>query len=203
VGLWPNGTAAALLQGDTVLLHRYTATGQPLPTLTYRLSTPEQPFAGAEREWPGELLYHDGKYFTYWLNQVVWLAESGSHRMHVLPIEVFQLVRSPYAAALSLAAVSNDNFLRWEPLRSAHNIPQEQLAADDATLYSLCFVSATHLVGLSTHHTTLYELGPNGAQVVRQLELPNRVAALPTSHCQQFALLKSTGQLTLHQLGEE
>ncbi len=203
VGLWPNGTAAARLQGDIVLLQRYTTTGEPLLALTYQLSTPTQRFIGYERDEPCELLYHDGKYFTYWFNQVVWLAESGSHRMHVLDEEIFQLVRSPYAAEFSLAAVSDKNFMRWEPLRPAKNAPWKQLSVADATVYSLCFVSATHLVGLRTQHAMLYELGPGGAQAVRQLEFTGWVAALPTSHRQQFALLKSTGELMLHQLDEE
>jgi hypothetical protein len=205
VALRPEGTAAAQLLGDTVLVQRYTASGQPLPALTYRLSTPGQPFAAAEREWPGELLYHDGKYFTYWLNQLVWLAESGSHRMHVLDEGIFQLVRSPYAAGLSLAAVCDENFLRWEPLRPANNSPQKQLAMADAepSIYNLCFVSATHLVSLNAHHAVLYELGPDGARLVRLLEVDALVAVLPTSHRQQFALLESTGRLSLHQLDGE
>ena len=205
VALRPEGTAAAQLQGDTVLLQRYTATGQLLPALTYQLSTAAHTFAGYERIWPGQLLYHDGKYFTYWQNQVMWLAESGRHRLHVLPTEVFQLVRSPYAVELSLAAVSEEGFMRWEPSKPANNVPWEQLAADNAssTIYSLCFISATHLVSLNAHHAALYELGPDGARLVRPLEIDALVAALPTNKRQQFALLESTGRLSLHSIEQE
>nr|GFD32559.1 hypothetical protein [Tanacetum cinerariifolium] len=165
VALRPDGIAAAQLQGDTVLLQRYTTTGELLPTLTYQLSSAAHTFAGYEHIRPSQLLYYDGKYFTYWQNQVMWLAESGRHRLHVLPAEVFQLVRSPYAAELSLAAVSEEGFMRWEPGRPANNVPWEQLVADNTepTIYSLCFISATYLVSLNTNHAALYELGPDGA----------------------------------------
>jgi hypothetical protein len=205
VALRPEGTAAAQLQGDSVLLQRYTATGQQLPALTYKLSTDEQPFGGAEHEWPGELLYYDDKYFTYWQNQMMWLAESGRHRMHALPTQVFKLVRSPYTAELSLAAVSEEGFMRWEPSKSTRNAPWEQLTADagSPSIQSLCFVGATHVVGMSDDQAELYELEADGARLVRLIEMPDLVAVLTTSHRQQFALLASTGQLSLHRLDEE
>jgi hypothetical protein len=202
IAVLPTGTAAAQLQGDAVLLQRYSATGELLPALTYKLSTDAHPFIGAERIRPGQLLYHDGKYFTYWQNQAVWLAESGQHRKRVLSTELFELVRSPYAAELSLAAVSAEGFMRWEPLKPAKNAPWEQLTADEAepTIYSLCFVGPAHIVSLNAHHAALYELGPDGARLVRPLEIDALVAVLPTSHRQQFALLESTGRLSLHQI---
>ncbi|TVT41821.1 hypothetical protein FNT36_10385 [Hymenobacter setariae] len=205
VAVLPTGTAAAQLQGDTVLLQRYTATGQLLPALTYRLSTAEQSFSGTEYGWPGSLLYYDGKYFTYWQNQMIWLAESGRHRMHILPTEAYQLVRSPYTAELSLAVVSEEGFMRWEPSKPTRNAPWEQLTADDASpsIHGLCFVGAAHVVGISINQASLYALGPDGAQLVRLIEVPDLVAVLPTSHRQQFALLASTGRLSLHQLDEE
>jgi hypothetical protein len=205
VGLWPNGTAAALLQGDSVVLQRYTTTGELLPALTYQLSTDAHPFAGAERLRPGQLLYHDGKYFTYWQNHAVWLAESGQHRKRVLSTELFELVRSPYAAELSLAAVSEEGFMRWEPLKPANNAPWEQLTADttEPTIHSIYFVGTAHIVSLTPYHAALYELGPHGARLVRSLGVNALVAVLPTSHRQQFALLQSTGQLTLHAIEQE
>ncbi len=95
--------------------------------------------------------------------------------------------------------------MRWEPLKPTNNIPREQLTTDEVepTIHSLCFVGATYLVGLSAHYAALYELRPDGARLVRSLEVDALVAALPTSHRQQFALLKSTGELTLHQLDGE
>jgi hypothetical protein len=205
VALRPDGTAAAQLQGDTVLLQRYTATGQQLPALTYRLSTAEQPFVGAEHEWSGQLLYYDGKYFTHWQNHMMWFAESGRHRIHALPTQVFQLVRSPYTVELSLAAVSEEGFMRWEPSKSTRNAPWEQLTADavSPSIQCLCFVGATHVVGISADQAELYALEADGARLVRLMEMPDLVAALTTSHRQQFVLLASTGQLSLHRLDED
>jgi hypothetical protein len=205
IALLPNGkVASAYLQADEVRIHQYTAAGQLGPSVTHCLSTPQQPFAGTEREWPCELLYQDGQYYTYCKNWLVQLGEDGQHTTCILEHEALQLVRSPYAAKLTMAVASEEGLLLWQPMQQGSSPPRQQLAAMAKVMGPLCFVGPAHIVSLDARQAELYQLTASGAHVVRTIITTDRiVAVLPTSNRQQFALLETTGRLSLYELSQE
>ncbi|MGI4737493.1 MAG: hypothetical protein ACRYG7_20190 [Janthinobacterium lividum] len=201
IALLPEGNiATAHLQAYEVHIQQYTAAGQLGPSLTHCLSTPKHPFTGTEREWPCELLYQGGQYYTYWGNWVVQFGDAGPCTTHILEHEALQLVRSPYAAELTLAVASETGFLRWQPTQQSSNPPHQQLTDSAKAMGALCFISSAHIVSLDAHQAELYYLTTSGAQLVRTITTVDRlVAVLPTNNRQQFALLETTGRLSLYE----
>jgi hypothetical protein len=200
VALLPDGlVATAQLQGAAIQVHRYAADGQLTASFTHRL--PDNDLSTArERAFPCELIYHQGRYYTYWSEWLVGFSEDGYSSAEALPLQVFQLVRSPYTAEFCLAAGLEEGFLVWNPAQPTNNGAQA-VAGNCTASIDMRFVGPEHLVTLDANEATLHHLLAEGAQVVRTLTTTSQlVAVLPTSNRQQFALLEVTGRLSLHEL---
>jgi tetratricopeptide (TPR) repeat protein len=202
VALLPEGTlATAELRGQRLLLQRYNATGQQLPTLPVDLPATATAFPAAEREWPGELIYHRGQYYTYWVNFLLAFTEDGACRVTELDSEIYHLVRSPYSAALQLAVTLAESVLLWQPEQPAGERLTPPVALASAVGRASYLVSPTHLVSMAPREAKLYQLAATGAQLVYTVTASSALlAALPTGDRQHFALLEATGHLTRHAL---
>lgn len=200
VALLPDGlVATAQRQGAALAVQCYAANGQLVSSFTHRLPA-TLPQKVGERSFPCELIYHQGRYYSYWSEWLVGFSEDGYNSVEALPLEVFQLVRSPYTAEFCLAAGLKEGFLLWQPTQSTNNGPQA-LAGDSTASIDMRFVGLEHLVIIDASEATLYQLLADGAQVIRTITTSSQlVAVLPTSNRQQFALLEVTGKLSLHEV---
>lgn len=201
VALLPDGlVATAQRQGGTIAVQCYAANGQLVSSFTHRLPDTLPQNVG-ERNFPCELLYHQNRYYSYWSEWLVGFSDDGYSSVEALPLEVFQLVRSPYTAEFCLAAGLEEGFLLWQPTQSTNNGPQA-LAGGSTASSDMRFVGPEHLVIIDANEATLYQLLADGAQVLRTIAtIDQLVAVLPTSNRQQFALLEVTGKLSLQELG--
>jgi tetratricopeptide (TPR) repeat protein len=200
VALLPDGVVAtAQLRGAAIQVQRYAADGKLLSSFDHRLPA-TVPGDIEERAFPCELIYHQGRYYTYGSNWLIGFSEDGYSRAECLPLQAFQLVRSPYAAEFCLAVALQESFLLWNPARPKNNSPQALTGNRSATI-DIRFVGPEHLVSVDMNEATLYHLLAEGASEVRTITSTSQlVAVLPTSNRQQFALLEVTGKISLHEL---
>lgn len=199
VALLPSGvTAAAWREGTTITVQRYLAGGQPLAPFITQLPAP---ISIEEEGWPAELLFRDGNYYSYWGNTLVQWAEGGRSRVYKIGegANGFQITSSSYTPKLQLAVFTPFNLLLWEPQQRSSNEPLPVFSPNFMVAGDMKFVSADHLVLLDDSMAVLLRMQENGYEQVRSIELENTpVAVLPTSNRQQFALLETTGRISLH-----
>ncbi|MDO7847297.1 hypothetical protein Q5H92_13070 [Hymenobacter sp. M29] len=199
VALLPSGvTAAAWREGTTITVQRYLAGGQPLAPFINELMAP---ISAEAEEWPAELLFRDGDYYSYWGDTLVQWAEGGRSRLHRIEegASGFQLAASPYTPKLQLAVFTQFDLLLWEPQQRISNEPLSVYSPNFMVTGDMKFVSAEHLVLLDDSTAELLQMHENRYEQVRSIELENTpVAVLPTINRQQFALLESTGRISLH-----
>ncbi|RZK45427.1 MAG: hypothetical protein EOO59_21095 [Hymenobacter sp.] len=119
--------------------------------------------------------------------------------------EVFHLARSPYAAALLLAAIAEDELVLWAPTTPGRekkllrvSLPPQLRGGAWAV-----FVGAGHVLVADGEAGALFQFTDTELWLLRSLPPTSRlVAALPTGSRQQFALLEANGRLTLHALAD-
>jgi hypothetical protein len=199
VALLPSGvTAAAWREDTTITVQRYLAGGQPLAPFMNELAAL---ISAEEQAWPAELLFRDGEYYSYWGNTLVQWAEGGQSRVHKIEegANVFQITSSAYTPKLRLAVFAQFDLLLWEPQQRISNKPLSVYSPNFLVAGDMKFVSAEHLVLLDESTAELLQIQENRYEQVRSIELENKpVAVLPTSNRQQFALLETTGRISLH-----
>jgi tetratricopeptide (TPR) repeat protein len=208
VGLLPNGLAATVSfpGAGRVQLQHYLADGTPEPPLDFHLAGLDAPDEPAEpRHWPGELLYRGGSFYTYYNRHLFCLGENGNAAAYPVETEVhiYQLVRSAYSPELLLAAaIDNGGFVLWAPTHPGQSAPSRPVAAELTPSVDLQFVGPEHLVAIDLYGAELYRLAPDGQhELVRTIGTSSPfVAVLPTTDRHQFALLETSGRVSLHGL---
>ncbi|WBO86875.1 hypothetical protein [Hymenobacter yonginensis] len=204
VCLLPGGmTATAHLQAATITVQRYLAGGQGLPPFYAQLAVS---IDAGEQEWPDELLYRDGYYYSCWGNYAVRWAEKGISQVHEVAedSQAFQMAWSSYTPKLQLAVFTPFNLLLWEPHQRISKEPLPVYSPNFMVTGDMQFVSAEHLVMLDDSTAVLLRMQEQRYEQIRLIELEHiPVAVLRTINRQQFALLETTGRITLHQIGDE
>ncbi|MGI4867419.1 MAG: hypothetical protein ACRYFZ_26100 [Janthinobacterium lividum] len=206
VALLPDGVVATAqlqgTQGTAIQVQHYAANGQLATSFIHYLPPANALVGSRERNFPCELIYHQGRYYTFWSEWLVGFAADGSYSsVETLPLEVFQLARSPYAAEFCLAVCLEEGFLLWHPAQPTNNGPQPLMGGSSTASIDMRFVGPEHLVTADAYEATLHQLFAEGAQVIRKITTTDQlVAVLPTSNRQQFALLEVTGKISLHEL---
>lgn len=156
----------------------------------------------SERTWPCELLREEDRYYTYWGTDLVhWAA--GEQQANTTPQgdRIVQVVRSPYLRLLCLGLALS------ESIRVLLAGPNGQLDLQHACAGSaeveLRFVGPAHLVAVNYDTAVLYQFDATGVRRVQEFAGEHSfIAALPTAHRHQFALLESGGRLTLHSMAD-
>ena len=198
------GTATARLQNGSIVVERYLAEGQRLAPFTHAFAEGNPDEYANGRNWPAELLFRDGTYYSCWHKWAVSWSEDGRGRTHELPAEAVQLVASPYTPKLQLAIGMEDDVFIWEPTRPVSNEPLLAFTPGFALTGALQFVGPEHLVVLEDSGAALLRWEGNSYDRVRLIELESTpVALLATRDRQQFAVLEERGKISLHQISDE
>lgn len=219
VGLKAGNLVTCLSQEPhaTWLVQQYSATGQPLHPLAFEATTESSLPVLASATWPSELLHYHHSFYTYCnehlgqldettqlFNEAGELQEAGQYEFEECEGHVYELVRSPFATGLLLAATTDATVRVWPVV---HNNQRGQgVATLPAALQggaAVRFVGPQHLVVYDKADCALYQLAGGELHLVQQLP-PSQdlLAALPTNQREWFALLTAGGQLTLHALPE-
>lgn len=197
------GTATARLQDADIVVQRYSPEGQALASFTYAFveGNPDEHATG--RNWPNDLLYRNGVYYSCWHNWAVCWSEDGQGQAHQLPAEALQLVPSPYTQVLQLVIALPEDLFIWEPTWPISKEPLPAFTAGFELSGDLQFVGPDHVVVRDDSGATLLRWTKNEYELVRAIELKSDpVAVLATSNRQQFAMLEESGCFTLHSLDD-
>ncbi|MCI1187850.1 hypothetical protein MON38_10500 [Hymenobacter sp. DH14] len=199
------GTATARLQNGNIVVERYLAEGKRRVPFAHPFAEGNPDEYANGRNWPAELLYRDGMYYSYWQHWLVCWAEDGRGRTHQLPDgEILQLVPSPYTPKLQLAIAMQEDLFNWEPTQPISNEPLPAFLSTYSLAGNLQFVGPEHLVVLDDSCVALLRWEEKGYDEVRLIELKSTpVAVLATRDRQQFAVLEESGHISLHQISDD
>jgi len=204
VALLPDGlVATAQVQGSTLTVQPYAASGQLLPPLPQYLPAVSSTFVGMERGWPSELLYRDGVYYSYWGEWLVWWNEQGQLGTHELAGLVYQLVDSPYTQELQLAVGLEGGMQLWAPTPLQEAKP-DLLCQSSTPEVDMRFVGLEHVVGIQESEAQVLRLTADGLLVTQSIigDKPF-VAVLSTTDGKHFALVDVSGRIQLHPLNQQ
>ena len=206
VCLLPDGaTATARLEGGSIVVERYSAVGQPFAPFYHVLAKDDSADYRTVRNYPAELFYRHGTYYSYWRNWLICWSEDGRGRTHKLPDgEIMQLVPSPYAPKLQLVIGTEEDVFIWEPTGPVSNEPLLVFTAGFALTGALQLVGPEHLVVFEALGVVLLHWEATAYDRIRLIELESTpIAVLATRDRQQFAVLEDNGRITLHSVGDE
>ncbi|WP_033369450.1 hypothetical protein, partial [Hymenobacter norwichensis] len=204
VALLPDGmVATAEVQGSTLTVQPYAASGQLLPPLMQYLSSDSSTFVGMERGWPSELLYRDGVYYSYWGEWLVWWNEQGKVGTHELAGVVYQLVCSPYTQELQLVVGLEGGMQLWAPT-SLPDAKPDLLCQSSTPEVDMRFVGLEHVVGIQESEAQVLQLTSDGLLVTQSIigDKPF-IAVLSTADRKHFALVDVSGRIQLYPLNQQ